>query len=180
MANTSRQDLQIQYILVAEFDIDKGSILSHQYPEKIPDVEEQSLAEYMLPDGAHDREEDWTIFFLNRGLEDEKPVQVEAQPQEFRPVSKLWKPIQAYIYGLKEDSEGWEMMGNERKLIMMDTDRIIISESSLANQIFTIERGSEIDYREMDKCFVAMVTGDGTAIGFRFANEGDEKNLLNI
>ena len=32
---------QVQFILVAEFDIDKGSVLTHQYPEKIGVAEEQ-------------------------------------------------------------------------------------------------------------------------------------------
>ncbi|ORX87658.1 spindle pole body interacting protein [Anaeromyces robustus] len=55
----------IKHILVAEFDIDKGSQLSHQYPEKTG-IEEHKLAELMLPDGAHLREEDWTFFILNQ------------------------------------------------------------------------------------------------------------------
>jgi hypothetical protein len=25
------------------------------------------FAEYMLPEGAHNREQDWTVMFLNRG-----------------------------------------------------------------------------------------------------------------
>lgn len=51
------------FCLVAEFDIDKGSTLSHQYPEPV-DHDEHMLAELMLPDGVHARSEDWTVFFL--------------------------------------------------------------------------------------------------------------------
>ncbi|PVU94969.1 hypothetical protein BB559_002858 [Furculomyces boomerangus] len=55
----------IDYILLAEFDIDSGSILKHQYPN--PTGEDESiLAELMLPDGAHMRESDWTYFILNQ------------------------------------------------------------------------------------------------------------------
>ncbi|RKO93362.1 docking domain of Afi1 for Arf3 in vesicle trafficking-domain-containing protein [Blyttiomyces helicus] len=53
------------HILVAEFDIDKGSSLTHQYPCPTG-TDTHILAELMLPDGAHVREEDWTMFFLNQ------------------------------------------------------------------------------------------------------------------
>jgi Docking domain of Afi1 for Arf3 in vesicle trafficking len=31
------------------------------------------LAELMLPDQVHNREEDWTIFFLHKGPDEEEP-----------------------------------------------------------------------------------------------------------
>ncbi|KAI7827443.1 docking domain of Afi1 for Arf3 in vesicle trafficking-domain-containing protein [Gamsiella multidivaricata] len=52
-------------ILLAEFDIDQGSTLTHQYPTNITS-DNHVLAELMLPDGAHLRPADWTIFFLNQ------------------------------------------------------------------------------------------------------------------
>ncbi|EPQ26928.1 uncharacterized protein PFL1_05563 [Pseudozyma flocculosa PF-1] len=52
-----------RFVLLAEFDIDKGSTLSHQYPAPTG-YNEHMLAELMLPDGAHARVEDWTVFFL--------------------------------------------------------------------------------------------------------------------
>ena len=70
---------------MAEFDIEVGSSLTRQYPEDLlnsakvtSSVNEKygypstlfdyfsMLAELMLPDGAHLREEDWTVFFLNQ------------------------------------------------------------------------------------------------------------------
>ncbi|KAE8184473.1 hypothetical protein CF336_g7788, partial [Tilletia laevis] len=53
------------FVLLAEFDIDKGSTLAHQYPAPIGH-DDHILAELMLPDGAHARSEDWTIFFLKQ------------------------------------------------------------------------------------------------------------------
>ncbi|KNZ46998.1 uncharacterized protein VP01_675g1 [Puccinia sorghi] len=53
------------YVLLAEFDIDTGSGLKHQYPSPTGTAE-HILADLMLPDGAHDRNEDWTVFFLNQ------------------------------------------------------------------------------------------------------------------
>ncbi|KAJ2161069.1 hypothetical protein GGF46_001740 [Coemansia sp. RSA 552] len=59
------QQRNVEYILLAEFDIDQGAILKHQYPRPTG-ADDSHLAELMLPDGAHARESDWTMFFLNQ------------------------------------------------------------------------------------------------------------------
>ncbi|KAI8884579.1 spindle pole body interacting protein [Backusella circina FSU 941] len=59
----------VQYILLAEFDIDKGASLKYQYPNDTG-TDEHILSELMLPDGAHLRAEDWTIFCLNQMIPD--------------------------------------------------------------------------------------------------------------
>jgi len=66
------------FCLVAEFDIDKGSTLSFQYPAPIGH-DEHMLAELMLPDGVHARSEDWTVFFLP--AESEESMQ-QQEPQQ--------------------------------------------------------------------------------------------------
>jgi hypothetical protein len=68
----------VEYILVASFDIDKGPIMEHQYPVAITG-DEHMLAELMLPDQAHVRNQDWTIFFLHKDTtqEDEELEQKE-------------------------------------------------------------------------------------------------------
>ncbi|KAF2643383.1 spindle pole body interacting protein [Massarina eburnea CBS 473.64] len=55
----------VEYILVASFDIDRGSVMEHQYPGAISG-DDTVLAELMLPDQAHVRSQDWTIFFLHK------------------------------------------------------------------------------------------------------------------
>lgn len=55
----------VEYILVASFDIDRGSVMEHQYPGPISG-DETMLAELMLPDQTHMRSQDWTIFFLHK------------------------------------------------------------------------------------------------------------------
>lgn len=95
----------VEYILVASFDIDRGSVMEHQYPAAISG-DETMLAELMLPDQAHMRNQDWTIFFLHKdttaeeeerearrerrrkrkrrkeGLEDEEPSAEGEEPVE--------------------------------------------------------------------------------------------------
>lgn len=56
---------------MASFDIDKGPIMEHQYPVAITG-DEHMLAELMLPDQAHVRNQDWTIFFLHKDTSQEE------------------------------------------------------------------------------------------------------------
>ena len=61
----------VEYILVASFDIDRGPVMEHQYPVAITG-DEHMLAELMLPDQAHVRNQDWTIFFLHKDSSQEE------------------------------------------------------------------------------------------------------------
>lgn len=65
---------------MASFDIDKGPIMEHQYPVAITG-DEHMLAELMLPDQAHVRNQDWTIFFLHKDTSQEEE---EAEMKEER------------------------------------------------------------------------------------------------
>jgi hypothetical protein len=64
--NITHPNQVVDYVLLAEFDIDTGSTLRHQYPANIPDYKADWFAEHMLPEGAHNREIDYTYIFLNR------------------------------------------------------------------------------------------------------------------
>ena len=87
----------IEAVLFAEFDIDKGSVLRQQYPEKVSD-DEGLLAELMLPEGTHNHTQDWTIFMLNRPSSE--PVQKSRAP------AKRW-PAHAYQYNTELDPPEW-------------------------------------------------------------------------
>lgn len=64
----------VEYILVASFDIDTGSVMEHQYPAPIGG-DEHMLAELMLPDQTHLRSQDWTVFFLHKDSSPEEELQ---------------------------------------------------------------------------------------------------------
>ena len=50
--------------------------MEHQYPGAISG-DENMLAELMLPDQAHVRSEDWTIFFLHKDTSEEEELREE-------------------------------------------------------------------------------------------------------
>ncbi|RMZ78079.1 hypothetical protein DV737_g4047, partial [Chaetothyriales sp. CBS 132003] len=77
----------VEYILVASFDIDRGPIMEHQYPGAIsPD--EHMLAELMLPDQTHMRQQDWTMFFLHKdnGNQEDEAAEKAARRQARPPL----------------------------------------------------------------------------------------------
>ena len=56
--------------------------MEHQFPGPISGDENQ-LAELMLPDQAHNRKEDWTIFFLHKDTgEEEEATEGDAAEQK--------------------------------------------------------------------------------------------------
>ncbi|OAA58613.1 protein MesA [Niveomyces insectorum RCEF 264] len=64
----------VEYILVASFDVDRGPVMEHQYPVAITG-DEHMLAELMLPDQTHLRNQDWTMFFLHKDVTQEEEEQ---------------------------------------------------------------------------------------------------------
>jgi len=67
----------VEFILVAAFDTDRGSVMEHQYPGPISG-DEHMLAELMLPDQAHSRSQDWTMFFLHKDSGDTAQLEEDA------------------------------------------------------------------------------------------------------
>ena len=55
--------------------------MEHQYPGAISG-DESMLAELMLPDQAHARKEDWTIFFLHKDISEEEDATEEGEENE--------------------------------------------------------------------------------------------------
>ena len=57
--------------------------MEHQYPGAISG-DENMLAELMLPDQAHVRNQDWTIFFLHKDTSDEESAEVKEEKAKAR------------------------------------------------------------------------------------------------
>ncbi|TMW57285.1 hypothetical protein Poli38472_003210 [Pythium oligandrum] len=66
MASASMSQPVVDVVLYAEFDIDKGSTLRESYPQALAHYSPEFFADVMLPEGVHNRQQDFTIFFLNR------------------------------------------------------------------------------------------------------------------
>ena len=90
----------VEYILVASFHVDRGPIMEQQYPGAISG-DENMLAELMLPDQAHVRNQDWTIFFLHKDANEKSETDEERAEQR-----KIRKRRRNEINGIGEDTDG--------------------------------------------------------------------------
>ncbi|KKA31030.1 hypothetical protein TD95_004116 [Thielaviopsis punctulata] len=93
----------VEYILVASFDIDRGPVMEHQYPVAITG-DEHMLAELMLPDQAHMRNQDWTIFFLHKDISQEEE-EAEKKAKERRRRRRQRRRIRAAGIISEEDED---------------------------------------------------------------------------
>lgn len=100
----------VEYILVASFDIDKGPTMEHQYPVAITG-DEHMLAELMLPDQAHVRNQDWTIFFLHKDTTEEDE---EAERKEERRKKRQRRKDKAA--GILSSDDEDEVEGDDEEL----------------------------------------------------------------
>ncbi|KAF2021992.1 spindle pole body interacting protein [Aaosphaeria arxii CBS 175.79] len=105
----------VEYILVASFDIDRGSVMEHQYPGPISG-DETMLAELMLPDQAHVRSQDWTIFFLHKDTtteEEEKEARRERRRKRRRRKEGLGEEDDATVGAEENDQEEDDDYGDD-------------------------------------------------------------------
>lgn len=93
----------VEYILVASFDIDRGPVMEHQFPVAITG-DEHMLAELMLPDQAHARNQDWTIFFLHKDQNQEEEDQDQRRKEARRRRRKRRRDREAGIVGGGENA----------------------------------------------------------------------------
>jgi len=100
------QENHVEYILVASFDIDRGSVMEHQYPGPISG-DEHMLAELMLPDQAHVRSQDWTIFFLHKDTTAEEEAREERRERRRKRRRKKDGELNggANGHGIEEDDD---------------------------------------------------------------------------
>lgn len=89
-------DNHVEYILVASFDIDRGPVMEHQFPVAITG-DEHMLAELMLPDQAHARNQDWTIFFLHKDSNQDEENRAKKRKEERRQRRQRRKEKQAIV-----------------------------------------------------------------------------------
>lgn len=96
----------VDYILVASFDIDRGPVMEHQFPVAITG-DEHMLAELMLPDQAHMRNQDWTMFFLHKDTsQEEEDEERNAKKERKRRRMRKLDRAKGIIHESDDEDEG--------------------------------------------------------------------------
>ena len=71
----------IDYIVYSEFDINEGSLVKIEYPNKIG-LEEITLASYMIPEGIHNTIKDIFCFIINKNNKGDEIILPEIKKAE--------------------------------------------------------------------------------------------------
>ena len=165
----------IEGVFMAEFDIDKGSVCRVQYPKDIGDP--GLLAELMLPEGAHNHFQDWTVFMLNRP----KAAEPSAKADGVDPVKK-W-PVHAYRYSDGGDDAGWVLIDDhdgahwatlETEAVVGGSDAAVGGKTVTivihlgGGEILRVVHHEELQYSALQPDFVSMYSLEGDAIGLHF------------
>ncbi|XP_004349898.1 hypothetical protein CAOG_01378 [Capsaspora owczarzaki ATCC 30864] len=155
----------VHHILVSEFDIDKGSGLAHQYPTPTG-ASESLLAELMLPDGVHNREEDWTIFFLNQTApEHDSAKGSKSMPSDNK--TPAVTSLDAFVYEFTEATQGWSQLGTDTMKVYLERNALRIAGPDFSK---SLPRDVELQHQSMEPLFHCVIVGEA-AFGFRFADQ---------
>ena len=170
----------VESVLLAEFDIDKGSVLRLQYPEKVSE-DEGLLAELMMPEGVHNHFQDWTVFMLNRPAQAADAV-----------APKRW-PVHAYRYDTALAEPEWVMATAGREGgsaagathwatietptsgagALPDPPLLVVDLGGGGVQL-RITHHDELQYSALQDDFVSLYTYDGEAVGLHFRSAAQQ------
>ncbi|KNC53781.1 uncharacterized protein AMSG_09499 [Thecamonas trahens ATCC 50062] len=167
----------VEFLLLAEFDIDEGSLLSVQYPTATG-IEEQCLAELMLPDGAHNREEDWTVFFINRDENEQVLGSSAAAASESRADEAAERQVvlEAWTYQFNPEMDEWQQLDDDMKLLVLLPTEIIVCQRN-REELLVLSCDEAIEYRQLEPTFSVAMTSEA-AVAFRFASPEDDLIFL--
>ena len=181
--------LLVEAVMMAEFDIDKGSVCRIQYPRDVGD--KHLLAELMLPEGAHNHFEDWTVFMLGRPADTPSSAALSAKPTT-ELLKKRWS-VHAYRYNDDPNAEeqgAWEIIRNPSPNPEQDNPDAISLElgGTMPTPLFLVinlgdgqtlrfVHHEELQYAALQPDFASMYSLEGAAIGIHFLAAEDQEEF---
>eukprot|EP01028_Stygiella_incarcerata_P007530 TRINITY_DN3126_c0_g1_i1.p1 TRINITY_DN3126_c0_g1~~TRINITY_DN3126_c0_g1_i1.p1 ORF type:complete len:752 (-),score=192.50 TRINITY_DN3126_c0_g1_i1:1914-4169(-) len=177
--------LHVHTLLVAEFDIDKGCVIRAQYPVSLP-ISEQVLADRCLPDGAHNRDEDWTVFYLTgRDVDDQMETQSSEEIGE--------TPCMGRSYVFNAGRGDWERRSSQsvEESVHLETkpnakgdglDAFLRIDSESGEEILSMKLSensefSVVDEDEEKRPFGTLI-GGSEVVGLKFFTDSDASRFL--
>lgn len=172
----------VDYVFLAEFDAERGaSRLRLQYPVaavKKGTHGESLLADAMIPEGSHLREEDWSVFFINQKTVSDNIFSTlprQRKPADESILSKVMISAEGYSF---DGHSNWSTLSRNQKVVLcLEEQFISVWDEALSRNIFNIP-DNDMEYREIEHlCFCVYIKG--AIFGFRCSSIEDEILLLN-
>ena len=137
----------------------------------------------MLPDGAHNREEDWTVFFINRDDEDSMGGASLGQAGSSSGADKGGDEsserqvvIEAWTYQYDAEANEWQQLDDDMKLLVLHPTEIIVSQRN-REELLVLSCDDDLSYRQLEPTFSVAMTSEA-AVAFRFSNPEDDLMFL--
>jgi hypothetical protein len=160
-------------VLVAEFDIDKGSVIRAQYPAPL-DAAEDALAELMLPEGAHNHDADWTYFAIRPMLARhaaDAPVRVECY---------VYRSSDGQAVSTTTPTGAWHpFCADETLSLTLEVEgegRWLIVQAGRSERL-RMRLHAELQYTVLQDDFVSCYAEDSTAVGLHFGSKDAQRNF---
>lgn len=118
------------------------------------------LADVMIPDGAHLREEDWTVFLLNQ----QQPRQ---SPLETPPVCQH-PTLSMGAYSYRQSSKSWIPLSSDQNshvLVSLQFSTLTISKNNGKSLTLQLRKASSIMFHRIASLCVCFNI-DGNVFGF--------------
>ena len=171
----------IDAVCLAEFDIDKGSVCRVQYPHVVGDP--ALLAELMLPEGAHNHFQDWTVFMLGR----KPPGKAAAAGGDSGDgaARKRWS-AHAYRYAAEGDAGEWLLIEGDTGLVAEHTvslesvplsdggEEVVLTIALGGGKQMRLTHHEELQYTPLKPDFACMYSVEGEAVGLHFRSAEDQ------
>jgi hypothetical protein len=197
--------LLVDAVICSEFDIDKGSTCRTQYPREVGDA--ALLAELMLPEGCHNRFQDWTIFTLNRPESRQQTEKSGGGAGGAGGESKKRWRVHAYRYEAEQDDAGWALVeggsdtssSSEANTVTLEVEtaglekrggsgksqeegsaegRVLFIIAHLGGgETLRVQHHGELQYSALQPDFASMYTLDGDAVGFHFRTAEQQRDF---
>eukprot|EP00002_Diphylleia_rotans_P040157 TRINITY_DN9470_c0_g1_i2.p1 TRINITY_DN9470_c0_g1~~TRINITY_DN9470_c0_g1_i2.p1 ORF type:complete len:654 (+),score=125.98 TRINITY_DN9470_c0_g1_i2:48-2009(+) len=164
--------LNVEFALLAEFDIDKGVTIKQQYPRPCP-LSTDVLGSLMLPDGGHHRESDCVTFIIRAATSAFAESAICAQAFEKK---RNQRQIQVNAFTIVGDEhQSIEKEGTDKSLITFQSDGFLISNPQTS---IKVEYFKGIESSVLEPLFHSIRVRSGKTYGLRFPDSESEATFV--
>ncbi|KAJ3433536.1 arf3-interacting protein [Anaeramoeba flamelloides] len=150
-----KQITLVNNIIFGEFDALSGNTVRFQYPTPCG-VSTDILEEFMIPDGLHNLDQDWTVFLLNRDGKNFSEIQELEEIEDIKEVTE-----EKENENEKRESGNWIEFQEKKILIFSD-------EEKEKKPIIEIDWFQDLEIQKLEENLYYFFDQEDLTIGFKF------------
>ncbi|KAJ6247995.1 arf3-interacting protein [Anaeramoeba flamelloides] len=175
---TKKKITLVNNIIFGEFDALSGNTVRFQYPTPCG-VSTDILEEFMIPDGLHNLDQDWTVFLLNREgknfselqeIEENEDIKKETEEREEIEEKENQKTFPCFVFTSTPSSKTWSALGESGNWIEFQEKKILIfsDEEKEKKPIMEIDWFQDLEIQKLEDNLYYFFDQEDLTIGFKF------------